>query len=552
MNKLKLKYFFSTLLIITFLSAATTALAAENTDYIALAQNGTLEEIQAAFKSKSNIKNAVYGSNRETFLMLVLQNDRDLDIVEATIKGGCSATATAKDKRTPLMYAAQYSSKEPVLKYMVEIGAKSQSSKATKIKAKDKSGKDVMYFSRLNTKIDAYTILSKYLSAKELSASDASYEKLSKSEGNVQKNAESSSGMVTYTFTGTFEDETETPVIEESKKIETPEPQPVVSPKKEDTTEKPVEKEAVIQEEVAKAEEKEVLPDEKIEIPAPVKTPRITIDQEPKEEKPISIAEEKEEPKTEPVKQSTQKVSPAPQTAEIKTYNQVNLFDYALNKNEVPEQQKKQQEVYFLDPNEADDFGVTLLMKAAKAGNDWDVQNLIDAGADLNLRDKDGWSALMYAVRYQNNLSLVQKLIDNGAHIRVRNVYNATPLLLAADYSQNPEIIKLLLKNRSAAENEVYNAFVLCLTSSSGSEHIKKAKIKLFLDMDISLNRIWKGKTPLMYACQYSDSTAVIGLLLEKGAKTNITDKDGYTAFEYAKQNTKLVHDDIYWSLNAK
>lgn len=546
MNKIRLKQIFTTILISTLLSASFSAFAKDTTDYYSLAKDGNIEEIQAAFKSKSSIKNAVYGSNRETFLMLILQYDRPLDIIKTVINLECSVTAKAKDKKTPLMYAAQYLSQEDALRFVVETGAKSQSAKTSKITSKDKEGKDCLYYATLNKSLNAYSILASYISEKELQASEKNNAKFLKNE---KKTNETSPGMVTFTFTGSFnEEQPETSIakaeepkneVEVSKTTNTQEVAPLEV--ENNDKEASIEKNNISsEEEKTESKSEEILKTETDEMP------RITLDTvAPVQEKNIS---QESAPKPE------QKIEEAPASnkTDIKTYSQVSLFDYALSQNAVPERQEKKTLSFIKDPNEADEYGVTLLMKACKAGNDWDVQNLIENGADINLRDKDGWSALMYAVRYQNNLSLVKKLIDNGAHIRVRNIYNATPLLLAADYSQNPEIIKVLLNNRSVAENEVYNAFILCLTSGFGSDHIKMAKVQIFLDMDIPLNRLWKGKTPLMYACQYSNTTAIINQLLEKGAKTNITDKSGLSAFDYAKENTKLVHDDIYWSLNAK
>ena len=91
----------------------------------------------------------------------------------------------------------------------------------------------------------------------------------------------------------------------------------------------------------------------------------------------------------------------------------------------------------------------------------------------------------------------------------------------------------------------------MALTSNAGSDHVQVAKVKLFLDMGVPVNRMWKGETPLMYASQYSASTAVIKLLLENGAKTSIKDAEGKTAFDYAKLNSKLPHDDTFWALNS-
>ncbi|MBQ1870410.1 MAG: ankyrin repeat domain-containing protein, partial [Treponema sp.] len=198
----------------------------------------------------------------------------------------------------------------------------------------------------------------------------------------------------------------------------------------------------------------------------------------------------------------------------------------------------------------ADENGITRLMKAAKAGNYNEMQKLIKGGANVKKRDNDGWSALMYAVRYQNNIKCIQLLVDNGAPVRIRNKYNTTPLLLAAEYSENPQVLDYMLNDRSVSENEVFNAFVLAITSTAGSNSVKEEKIKLFIDMGIPINRIWNGKTPLIYACQYCTSTSTIKLLLDGGAKTLVRDSVGKTAFDYAESNAHLAHDDIFWSLN--
>ncbi|MBQ5384845.1 MAG: ankyrin repeat domain-containing protein, partial [Treponema sp.] len=177
---------------------------------------------------------------------------------------------------------------------------------------------------------------------------------------------------------------------------------------------------------------------------------------------------------------------------------------------------------------------------AAKSGNDWDVANLLERGADVQLRDSDGWTALMYAVRYQSNMSIVRKLLDAGAYTRVRNKHNATPLLMAADYTQNPQILSALLENRSFNDEEVFKAFILCITSSFGSDHIKEAKIKLFVEGGIPVNMVWKGKTPLMYACEYTNSLEVIRMLIEHGADISAKDENGKSALDYALSNQKL------------
>ena len=207
--------------------------------------------------------------------------------------------------------------------------------------------------------------------------------------------------------------------------------------------------------------------------------------------------------------------------------------------------------ILIAEPDAADADGMTALMKAAKEGNNWEIQSLVQSGADLQKRDKEGWSALMYAVRYQQDSSIVRQLIAAGAHTRVRNKYNSTPLMIAAYYSQNPDILGILLENRSSSEEEVFNAFILSLTSQTGTEHAKLAKIRQFLAKGVPVNRLWQGMTPLMYACRYAASTQPIEELLKNVADVSPRDKDGRTAFDYAMENRELARDNTFWRLNA-
>ena len=234
--------------------------------------------------------------------------------------------------------------------------------------------------------------------------------------------------------------------------------------------------------------------------------------------------------------------------AEIRQYSSLFLLDYAEDEKE--EESSHLPEV--ADPNLCDKYGVSLLMKAAKAGNDWDVKLLLGMGANPNLRDDEGWSALMYAARYQNSTKVMELLLDKGAYTRVRNHYNMTPLLMAAYYSENPEIVEILLRGRAIHEEEVYRAFIFSITGNTSTDHLKAAKVKLFLSMEVPLNRLWKGQTPLMYACQYGNSTEVIKLLLDAGARKDMKDEDGKTAFDYAKVNKALPHDEVYWAINKE
>ena len=550
--------------------------AKDTTDYFALATNGSSGEISTALKKNANLKVQVFGDNRETFLMLVLKADRSLEIVNILLKADCSPTDKAKDKRTPLMFAAQYSSDPAVIDAIVSYGTVFGVGRSGRVTAKDSSGHNSFYYAKQNPNPAIYEALTAY--AKDPDAKTASTQKTTQTEtaqsqtektstsSGEKKSGTSVGGTATTTYVPSFggEDESVSSVSISDEENSREEESPEVTEEEADTDSMPQpelesEPEDSSSEEPSTEEPEEAAPEENVEPePAPVLPEEevlvsVTTEAEPEaREEEQSTAEEAEPEEEDSTKEEeVNEPEPVPEVKAEPKEPSPYLYDYAVTAQPAqPEESVKTQTVKIDSPNQADENGVTLLMKAAKAGNDWDVQNLIANGADVNTRDQDGWSALMYAVRYQNSLSIVETLIKAGAHIRIRNKYNATPLLIAADYSQNPGILSLLLEGRSASEEEVFKAFVMTITSTAGSDHIKQTKIQIFLDMGISVNRVWKGRTPLMYAAEYCDSTAVLKMLLDEGARTQARDADGNTAFDYAKQNRRLPHDDVYWTLN--
>lgn len=78
------------------------------------------------------------------------------------------------------------------------------------------------------------------------------------------------------------------------------------------------------------------------------------------------------------------------------------------------------------------DLSEARLVEAVKAGSAYDVEVLLDHGADPDSRDADGKPALWWAVR-QGNEETVAVLLDHGAEPSLAERGGDTPLSLAKD-----------------------------------------------------------------------------------------------------------------------
>ncbi len=60
------------------------------------------------------------------------------------------------------------------------------------------------------------------------------------------------------------------------------------------------------------------------------------------------------------------------------------------------------------------------------------LQLLLDKGANIETKDKDGWTPLLSAT-VNGHEAVVQLLLDKGANIEAKDKDGWTPLLLAAE-----------------------------------------------------------------------------------------------------------------------
>ncbi|HXG63883.1 MAG TPA: ankyrin repeat domain-containing protein [Blastocatellia bacterium] len=238
--------------------------------------------------------------------------------------------------------------------------------------------------------------------------------------------------------------------------------------------------------------------------------------------------------------------------------------------------------------------GTTPLMQAALYGDADSVRFLLEQGADPNLRNEAGATALMWAV---DDLEKTRLLIERGADVNARSDDGRTPLLIAAGLFGNTEVVKLLLDRgadlaaKSPAPNgyatvlseaartgddallrlliergaDVKGAGVLAFSNAARADCARcldiliggadrgtltraaailspplgdARAVKALLERGVDANtREPKGNTLLMLAAS-SDALPVetVKALIERGADVNARNPDGKTPLDFAKR----------------
>ncbi|MBW5389963.1 ankyrin repeat domain-containing protein [Brachyspira hampsonii] len=185
------------------------------------------------------------------------------------------------------------------------------------------------------------------------------------------------------------------------------------------------------------------------------------------------------------------------------------------------------------------DEGTTALMIASYYGYADLVNALIENNADVNMKNKRNYTALLYATDiwsrqgigiYDSNFNVVELLVMAKADVNAADNNGWTPLFFAADNS-NSDVAVFLVDN-GADINIVDNEGITPLLVANDVETVK------ILSKTVNINKTnFSGITPLIAFSMRDISTEAINILLENGANVNIVDKDGETALSYAIEN---------------
>jgi ankyrin repeat protein len=173
--------------------------------------------------------------------------------------------------------------------------------------------------------------------------------------------------------------------------------------------------------------------------------------------------------------------------------------------------------------------GSTPLMYAALYGDTRSVGLLLDKGADPNVRNDAGATALLWSVDEPETTRL---LLEHGADANVHSADGLTPLLLAAARFGSGDVVKLLLDHGAKSEGQP----VLARAAAAGDEAVMRMLIERGVDrkafpqdlavrsacaacVDLLLQSAQRDdlNRALVAAARFGDSKT-IQLLLDRGA----------------------------------
>jgi ankyrin repeat protein len=180
--------------------------------------------------------------------------------------------------------------------------------------------------------------------------------------------------------------------------------------------------------------------------------------------------------------------------------------------------------------------GWTLLHVAADRGNQEVMQFALDAGIDVNVRDKDGRTPLWRAAHEDGiGRATWSFLVDRDADVWIEdkehlNIIDWAELLSVWDVWPGP--IPADLREKAAARN-IHTAAI----------HGDVEKVRAFLDRGVSPNdrHPRDGKRPLHWAVRMGHLD-VVKLLVERGADINAREENGDTPLHKAVHRYGMVH----------
>jgi ankyrin repeat protein len=171
----------------------------------------------------------------------------------------------------------------------------------------------------------------------------------------------------------------------------------------------------------------------------------------------------------------------------------------------------------------------TAMLEEAAHGNTAAVKGWLEKGVDVNMRGADQNTPIMEAA-FAGHIDTVKLLLDYGADLSAKKKDGETVTTLGAGHKDIADLCK--------------SVTILVEAASKGDAKAVKDAI----DKGTPVNGLDVHGQSALTEASWNGKTEVVKLLLEKGANPNIKKADGQTPLSLA---TSQKHQDIVVLLNA-
>ncbi|KAF3023334.1 hypothetical protein E8E15_007415 [Penicillium rubens] len=185
------------------------------------------------------------------------------------------------------------------------------------------------------------------------------------------------------------------------------------------------------------------------------------------------------------------------------------------------------------DIDSPDVQGCPALLNQAAIGNVEGVVTLLDNGADPNGINRASHTRPLIAAVYGGHLMTTASLLQYGANANITDQHGMTALWWAIA-SRYFDIAELLLSSGAGTESVGSDGLTPLLWAAT-EEHLAALELLIKYGADINAQDT-DGKTPLMRAVSRERSLPVLRVLLDKGADVHMEDDKGRTALDMARK----------------
>ena len=186
------------------------------------------------------------------------------------------------------------------------------------------------------------------------------------------------------------------------------------------------------------------------------------------------------------------------------------------------------------DPARSKTRDISAIHLACRNGEEAIVRDLINAGADVDLRDEE-WRSGLHVACEHGHVECARLLIESKAHVNGRDKKRKTSLHIACNGGR-VECARLLLESKAVVDLQDVNGFTGLICAVANEWFANADCLQLMIEANADVDHTATddhGGTGLHIACDIGHAECA-RLLIEANATVDLRDKQGHTQLALA------------------